>query len=882
MINIQQRSFSLISFVLMFLLLIGCISYATISTVHADSRVHGVALKSPTNVYASTSRDSNVLKDYQQGTILVYESHNSSWYSATVYANGGWKTGYIHSSDVETATDSPVNLNGVALNDSTHVYSEASTQSASLKSYMQGTILVYQTFSTDWYQATVYANGDWRTGYIHKSHVENAAKDQIRLNGVGLKDPTVVYTDATTKSSNLKSYPIGSSLYYQTFSSEWYQATVYVNGKKRTGYIKKSHVEADAQADTSYKGIALNAQTHVYKEASTSSRAWKSYGAGSILVYSSFSENWYQATVYADGDWRTGYIHHSHVENAVKDQTNLRGIGLTNPTTVYAQASTGSNALKSYASGTILSYNTFTSDWYEAKVYIDGKPTTGYIHVSHTEEVYDANKTIKGLSSASPTNIYSKASKSSSVLKDYPKNQILKFETFSPNWYSARVYVNGKATTGYIYRKDVSTDNVVIDYTHYNYQFPNVVDTQMTRSPQVWKSGGFIDASKSQVSYYVNPSNFDENSSQYFQFLNLSAPAGVNAAEINSKVLTNKGTLSGMAQAFIDAGRKYNINEIYLMSHALHETGNGKSTLASGIPVNKYGNVVSPSQAVHTVYNMYGYGAIDSDPINGGAKYAFNHGWFTPQDAIIGGAEYIARNYVNDGQNTLYKMRWNPISPGHPQYATDVAWATSQTRNISEIYSYIEDYILIFDVPVYNNQPASSGNPYNYGTPDPDPEPEPDPEPTQPGDAKAFPSGVYGVTDTGNVTLNMREVPNGSKTGEIPSGSKIELLATDGTWYKVKYNGTTGWAHGDYIEILNLLEDTLSGYDLKIRPEPTTSKAHIGVVNEGDLLTVVLDANNKIITTSAEDDVWYQVYFKGEKRWVSGGENGTEYVKIIK
>ena len=74
---------------------------------------------------------------------------------------------------------------------------------------------------------------------------------------------------------------------------------------------------------------------------------------------------------------------------------------------------------------------------------------------------------------------------------------------------------------------------------------------------------------------------------------------------------------------------------------------------------------------------MYGIGAVDTCPIDCGAKYAFDKGWFTPDDAIIGGAAFI-NNYIDRGQDTLYKMRWNPISPGHPQYATDVAWATSK------------------------------------------------------------------------------------------------------------------------------------------------------------------------------------------------------------
>src|SRR5690606_23424240 len=126
-------------------------------------------------------------------------------------------------------------------------------------------------------------------------------------------------------------------------------------------------------------------------------------------------------------------------------------------------------------------------------------------------------------------------------------------------------------------------------------------------------------------------------------------PLGLSAKEVNEKILNNKGNLTGMAQAFIDAGRQYNINEAYLIAHALHETGNGKSALASGIPVDKNGKVtrdsngkiVENSQTAHIVYNMYGYGANDSCPIDCGAKYAFDRGWFTLSESIIGGASSI-------------------------------------------------------------------------------------------------------------------------------------------------------------------------------------------------------------------------------------------------
>ncbi|WP_174614881.1 N-acetylglucosaminidase [Virgibacillus ihumii] len=221
-------------------------------------------------------------------------------------------------------------------------------------------------------------------------------------------------------------------------------------------------------------------------------------------------------------------------------------------------------------------------------------------------------------------------------------------------------------------------------------------------------------ATPENVHYYLNPNNFTSSFRGKLQFLNLSYSANLKAAEVNNKILEDKGILSGRAQAFITAGREQGLNEIYLISHALLETGNGTSTLATGVPVDKNGNITRDSEGeiaktgktVATVYNMYGVGAIDGDALVNGAEYAFESGWTTPKKAIIGGAAFVSNNYVEDGQDTLYKMRWNPLFAANNgyashQYATDIAWAYKQTARMYDLYNLISSYSLVFDIPMY-------------------------------------------------------------------------------------------------------------------------------------------------------------------------------------
>ncbi|SMQ84321.1 Beta- N-acetylglucosaminidase [Bacillus sp. OV166] len=230
----------------------------------------------------------------------------------------------------------------------------------------------------------------------------------------------------------------------------------------------------------------------------------------------------------------------------------------------------------------------------------------------------------------------------------------------------------------------------------------------------------WVNPSPTDISYYINPTNFGIGTSSYYQFLMLSEMAGADAYEVNQKILTNKGILTGKGQVFVNAGALYNINEIYLISHALLETGNGSSPLAKGVKVKKKldsnGNpVIDPATGEEEitelasdaasydaiVYNMYGVGAFDKCPLHCGARKAFKEGWTTPDKAIVGGAEFVALNYIDKGQDTIYKMKWNPAAPGTNQYATDIGWAVKQTPNIFNLYSLLDSYTLVFDVPKY-------------------------------------------------------------------------------------------------------------------------------------------------------------------------------------
>ena len=242
---------------------------------------------------------------------------------------------------------------------------------------------------------------------------------------------------------------------------------------------------------------------------------------------------------------------------------------------------------------------------------------------------------------------------------------------------------------------DLDTEGTVT-YTSYDISFPQIIRIQMGLNPppKIWRNGGMSYATESETAEYMNPNSFYTDAYKY-QFLDLSKPNNVSEETLNN-YLADKGVMKGMGAAFIEAAKEYNVSEVYLVAHACLESGNGTSQLATGVEVNGT-----------TVYNLFGIGAYDANPVGNGSQRAYNQGWTSVEAAIKGGAKWISENYVNslDGrQNTLYKMLWNPVNPGTHQYATDIGWAVKQAVSIEKIFSSFTDATLSFDVPVYSGQ----------------------------------------------------------------------------------------------------------------------------------------------------------------------------------
>ena len=234
----------------------------------------------------------------------------------------------------------------------------------------------------------------------------------------------------------------------------------------------------------------------------------------------------------------------------------------------------------------------------------------------------------------------------------------------------------------------------VINYLKTGMTLDEAVSLQfeMGANPQIQHNAGtWDDASYAEVKQAMDTDGLAHDATQKYQFLRLDKPQNIAVNDLN-KLLDGKGILAGQGEAFSEAANTYGLNEVYLISHALLETGNGTSTLATG------GNTDGSNKKY---YNMYGIGAYDHDAITTGFNYAKSQGWDTVKKAIVGGAQFIAGSFIQDGQNTLYKMRWNPDNPGTHQYATDVNWARQNASIMKQMYDAMDEAGKFFDVDTY-------------------------------------------------------------------------------------------------------------------------------------------------------------------------------------
>lgn len=141
-------------------------------------------------------------------------------------------------------------------------------------------------------------------------------------------------------------------------------------------------------------------------------------------------------------------------------------------------------------------------------------------------------------------------------------------------------------------------------------------------------------------------------------------------------------------------------------------------------------------------------------------------------------------------------------------------------------------------------------------------------------EARNYSNSTFGTVNVAsNDVLNLRVEPNANSKiiRKMKPNTRIEILDKTSSWYKVKYDGVTGYASGRYI-ILESRAVSSSGKvatkdsNLNVRSKADINSNVVGKLSPGTIVEINGDAVNG----------WYPINYQNTTRYVS-----KDYVQLI-
>ena len=251
-------------------------------------------------------------------------------------------------------------------------------------------------------------------------------------------------------------------------------------------------------------------------------------------------------------------------------------------------------------------------------------------------------------------------------------------------------------------------------------------------------------------------------SHQYFNKLPLHSATGYTAEELDKflkdkfpyynktqqgKVWTSS-PLVGSGKFFKEMEKKHKINALYLLSHAIHESGWGTSKIAQD------------------KRNLFGYGAVDGDAYNKAYSYA------TFRESIEDAAKRINSGYLSPtGGYYNGPVLGNKGIGMNVRYASDAFWGEKIAGHMYRIDSHLGNKDLNRYTLGY-----TTTSPLNFRK-----------------DASTNFASIYTLKTTGVPVILNREV-------KASNGATWHAVASENNSYAEAY------VHGDYINLLPLVQ----------------------------------------------------------------------------
>ena len=220
---------------------------------------------------------------------------------------------------------------------------------------------------------------------------------------------------------------------------------------------------------------------------------------------------------------------------------------------------------------------------------------------------------------------------------------------------------------------------------------------------------GWYYASKSAISYYMNPVNFFDES-HIFQFEQLAYNSTYHTQDgvqsiLNGTFMAGKIPDDSLtyAEAFMKIGKSRGLSPYHLSSRVRLEQGvNGTSQLISGTYPGYEG-----------YYNYFNIKASGQNMVENGLKYAKEQGWNTRYKSLDGGSAFLGNNYISQGQDTLYLEKFDLVGTLYThQYmqnvmapSTEAVTTCNQYKNAGTLNN-----AFVFKIPVFSDAGSGGGS----------------------------------------------------------------------------------------------------------------------------------------------------------------------------
>ncbi|WP_170927384.1 SH3 domain-containing protein [Gottfriedia acidiceleris] len=794
-------------------------------------------------------------------TQKVVNSIGQTW--LRVSYNG--KTLYVNSTDVTKSTAATFAQTEYKAIKMAGLYQSFGNSSKVLAKIPIGTIVSSSKRVGNWYYVTF--NG--KSGYVYISNF-------TKVNNTYITQSTAYYlTNKTTKlyptpdTKKAAVYTVGANNGFSStqkvvnsIGQTWFRVSY--NGK--TLYVNSTDVTKSALAtfaQTKYKAIKV---AGLYQSFGNSSKVLAHIPIGTVVSSSKRIGNWYNVTF----NGITGYVYISNFTkaNEIKYETTSTAYYFTKAVSnLYATPDatkpvvttvSGDNGFASTQKATDL----VGKIWYRINyngqnLYVKSEDVTANSYTTFTTTNYKA---------LNATYLYQSFDNASKQLIQIPKDTVLPISKKIGNWYSVKYNdVNGYVRAGDFGKSDVVTITNITDTTYITTSDLNLRQTYDAASPLLTvvpvnmvlvvtdkTSNNWYKVSYNGKTGYVSGSYIKQvktgdplTSRDSYQFIDLRTPSTVTATQINNYIASKvkSGVLNGQGQLFVDAGKKYGVNALYLAAHAIHESGFGTSQISLG------------------KNNLFGFGSYDTTP------YIASYKFMSVQENV----EYIARSikstylnpsnwkyhgaYLGFSTKDMNNVRMDAASEGmNFYYATDPNWGALIAQHMQKI--------LPFDKAYYDKAQPNTTIPGS---------------PSTPVGSDIFPANIQAVAK-GNIDLYNAKGDT-SKVKSIAASTAFLLLEkTNNYWIKLSIDGNVYWTNS--IK-LNAYSQTLSVKNLgrttdvvNVRSTATTAENNIiNTLNLNTYVSIVTNTDGTLTMDSTKK--WYKIQLpNGSFGWVS-----SKYVK---